>query len=98
MPNPTNAQILAAWLVHAKQSGENGRLTPTRDEIKSIIENEPPYYTEALAVASAMVKQIVSTEPRDLGEATIGFLHEVKRVQNGFNFLSAPPAARKVRR
>src|SRR3989442_774792 len=92
MADYTNAEILAAWLVHATQVGAEGRLIPTDTEISKILETRPAHFEEAHAIGTAFVKRVVDTEPRNIVDATTGFVKEVHRLQEKFGgFLSAAP-------
>ena len=96
MANYSNAEILAAWLLHATQVGENGRLIPTNAEIEKILDSKPPHFEEALAIGTAFVKRVVDTEPRNIVDASMGLAKELNRLSEKFGgVLSAPPATRK---
>jgi len=96
MANYSNAEILAAWLLHATQVGPSGRLIPTGEEIEKILDSKPPHFEEALAIGVSFVKRVVDTEPRNIVDASVGFAREVNRLSEKFGgLLSAPPATRK---
>ncbi len=94
MANYSNAEILAAWLLHATKVGPEGRLIPTETEITEILKGKPPHYEEALAIGEAYVKRVLETEPRSIVDASMGFVKEVNRLSEKFGgLLSAAPAS-----
>lgn len=93
MADHSNADVLAAWLVHATQVGENGRLIPTESEISKILDERPAQFEVAHAIATAFVKRVVDTEPRSVIDATVGFVKTVHQLSEGKlgGLLSSPP-------
>lgn len=99
MANHSNADVLAAWLVHATQVGENGRLIPTENEISKILEERPAQFETAHAIATAFVKRVVESEPRGFVDTAIGFAkaaHQLSEGKLGGLLSSPPPKPRQI--
>jgi len=79
MEPPTNAEVLATWLIFAQRSGENGRLMPTKKEIEAILADPPDRWDEAVSLSEALVKKIEKAAPKSLVSTTMDFVSEVNR-------------------
>ncbi len=94
------AEAFAACLLFARASGERqqGRLIPTAAEIDAILAEQPPYWTEAIAVGEAFVRQVQETTHQGVVAHAKGFargLDEWSQKLGGV--FGAPPAGPRTR-
>lgn len=97
----TQAEIFAAWLIHARQTEDGQSFFPSDDEVKAIIAQKRGRYHEAHAAGQAFVEQVLQSRPEGLAETGKAMMRAMSGVQRlsekAGNVLSVPPV-RALRR
>jgi hypothetical protein len=80
----TNAEIFAAWLIHARRTTDGTSFFPSDAEVKEIVNKKEGRYHEAHAAGQAFVAQVLSSKPEGVTET----FDALKRAMQGVHGVS----------
>lgn len=91
----TQAEIFAAWLIHARRTNDGQSFFPSNEEVKEIVNKKEGRWHEAHAAGQAFVEQVLSSHPDGIVETGKAMLRAASGVQRlsekAGNILSVPP-------